>query len=202
MCSRIFRFTHCMHFSAASSPISGIGSTNPSNVNFRLGRGTGHGLSSTASVSASSVHSASPPDPAGGPAISRSPLSPSSPLALLAAAAAAALSATNFACVRRMRRCVLIFAFIMASSERGRGGAGFGRRFLRLFAIVGPVGRSCDLGGEEAGAEAGREGRGGRELAMKGSDNCASHQSSIVSKERGEEKRARLRTRESEIPFL
>jgi hypothetical protein len=30
-----------------------------------------------------------------------------------------------------------MFAFIMASSERGRGGAGFGRRFLRLFVVVG-----------------------------------------------------------------
>ena len=64
-----------------------------------------------------------------------SPPSPSSPPALLAAAAAA-LIATNLACVRRTRRWVLMFAFITASSERGRGGAGFGGRFLRFFAFA------------------------------------------------------------------
>jgi hypothetical protein len=55
---------------------------------------------------------------------------------MLLAAAAAALIATNLACVRRMRRWVLIFAFINASNECGRGGAGFGGRFLRFFVFA------------------------------------------------------------------
>jgi hypothetical protein len=33
-----------------------------------------------------------------------------------------------------------IFAFIFANSERGRGGAGFGGRFLRFFVFVELVG--------------------------------------------------------------
>jgi hypothetical protein len=174
MCSRIFWFTHCMHFSTASSPISGFGSTNPSSVNFRLGHGTGHGLSSTASAFASSVYSPSPPNPAGGLVVSRphftilcacvvSSSSSSSTecnklcmhalhactacvrcmRALHACAACVrcmrALHACA-ACVRCMRRCVLIFVFIMASSEHGCGGAGFGHRFLHLFVVVRPVG--------------------------------------------------------------
>jgi hypothetical protein len=62
----------------------------------------------------------------------------------LLAAAAAALIATNLACVRRIRRWVLIFEFINASNERGRGGAGFGGRLLRFFVLAELVGWSCD----------------------------------------------------------
>jgi hypothetical protein len=58
----------------------------------------------------------------------------------LLAAAVAALIATNLACVRRMRRCVLIFAFIIASNEPGRGVAGFGGRFFRFFVFAEPLG--------------------------------------------------------------
>ena len=57
---------------------------------------------------------------------------------MLLVGAAAALVATNLACVHRMRRLVLTFEFIIATNERGRGGAGFG--------LAGLVGRSC---GEE-----------------------------------------------------
>ena len=124
ICSRIFRFTHCIHFSAALSPISGLGSTNPScKVSFRVGRGTGHGRSSTAITSASSEPSTSPPSVTVGtsaPSASSAP-APALLLLLLLAADVAAPSATNLACVRRIRRCVVIFAFIIASSERGRG---------------------------------------------------------------------------------
>jgi len=35
-----------------------------------------------------------------------------------------------------MRRWVLMFAFIVASNERGRGGAGIGGRFLRFFVFA------------------------------------------------------------------
>lgn len=78
---------------------------------------------------------------------------------------------------------MLIFEFIIASNERGRGGAGFGGRLLRFFVFAELVDRSCGWGGggEGAGPEAAREGRGGRVFAMKASDDCASHQSSIVS---------------------
>jgi hypothetical protein len=99
---------------------------------------------------------------------------------------------------------VLIFAFINASNERGRGGAGFGGRLLRFFVLAELVGLSCDWDEEGGGAgpEAPRDGRGGRVFAMKASDDCASHQSSIVSDVWGAWMRARLRARGSHIPFL
>ena len=188
-----------MHFSAASSPTSGFTSGDPSDTDFWLGRGTGHGRSSTVSTSGSSA-STSPANPVCGPVIDTSPPSPSSPPTLLVAATAA-LIATNLACVRRMRRWVLMFEFINASNERGRGGAGFGGRFLRFFDLAGLVGRSCCWGGG-AGPEVARDGRGGRVFAMKSSDDCAPHQSSIVSEGWGAWMRARLRIRGSYTPFL
>jgi hypothetical protein len=77
---------------------------------------------------------------------------------------------------------VVIFAFIIASSERGRGGAGFRGGFFRLFGVAElPDCSSCrDEEGGGGGPETEREGRGGREFARKMSDDCASHQSSTV----------------------
>src|SRR6266852_1475074 len=192
-----------MHFSPATSPMSGFTSGDPSDADFWLGRGTGHGRSSTASTSGSSA-STSPANPACGPVIGTSPPSPSSPPTLFVAEAAA-LIATNLACVRRMRRWVLMFEFIIASNERGRGGAGFGGCLLRFFVLAGLVGRSCGRGGEGGGAgpEVGRDGRGGRVFPMKASDDWAPHQSSIVVSEAwGAWMRARLRIRGSYTPFL
>jgi hypothetical protein len=100
---------------------------------------------------------------------------------------------------------VLIFAFIIASSERGRGGVGFGGRLLRFFVPAKLVGRSCDRGreGERAGPEAARkEGKSGRVFAMNISDDCASHQSSIASEVWSARMRAHLHTCKSHIPFL
>ena len=44
----ILQFTRCTHFSATGSPMSGFTSGDPSDTDFGLGRGTGHGRSSTA----------------------------------------------------------------------------------------------------------------------------------------------------------
>ena len=76
----------------------------------------------------------------------------------------------------------MIFEFIIANNERGRGGAGFRGRFFRLFGAAElPDCSSClDEEGGRAGPEAEREGRGGREFARKASDDCASHQSSTL----------------------
>ena len=100
---------------------------------------------------------------------------------------------------------MLIFAFIIASSERGRGGAGFrGGRFFRLFNVAElPDCSSCRAEeGGGAGLEVESEGRGGREFARKVSDFCASHQSSTVWGLQGAARRGRLRMRVSVMPFL
>lgn len=78
---------------------------------------------------------------------------------------------------------MLIFEFIIASNERGRGGAGFGGRLLRFFVLAELVDESCnwDAEGGGIGPEEARDGRGGRVFPIKMSDDCAFHQSSIVS---------------------
>ena len=62
---------------------------------------------------------------------------------------------------------MVIFAFIIASSERGRGGAGFRGGFFRLFGVAELPDCSSCRDEEGGGASQNGEGSGGRELARK-----------------------------------